>query len=453
MAVQLNTTVSGTSSLSNNQAQSVFRSHLRTDAVVKMYGGSDANGYTFGETLALGHRLPFDWATSYKQEIEGAFSAVRVIAINRMDLAITFKSILGVTESGSVADTSYATTPRIGGTFYAQMAPANTVNGFVNTTWSGASTITVASAATAHQFSISDRIALSSVPRADGGTRPLLLTRAYLPGASTSPWVPSYSSSGSFAATSTMRNRLFQAYGGGGDYVAAPGTPVPSYGSSPIPGIELAHIISFNTPVLSVWGCGDSITHLPVTTSQSHYINSFGMRACAQVSTTTRPVVWANFGIAGAAGLKSLAFARQYLAGGCPAPSVLVVNPVSANDDSSNWATEGQAGLQRVRDLALDWLRLAREYSIPYVIWFPLLPRESMPLAGDTLRKQLNTEMAAIAASYNVAWLTFPGLANGASPELYTDIYDSGDGIHPNDLANDTILSNALASVLQGLVQ
>ena len=433
---------------------------LKTDAFVNIFGPTDANGFTFGETTALGHKLAFDWTTSIKWEMETSFRAVRIVAWNRMDNALNLKGLVGVTETGLTTNTTQRTVPRINGVDYAQLAPANTVNGFKQVTWASVSSVTIPTAAIAHQVSISDRIALSSVPRLAGqnNTRPLLLTRLFTNGATAasapfvaaSPWVPSNLSIAAGTNLTTLRGRAYQQSGAGADYVNSP-LAIPD-NVTPNACIEHGVIVTFERPVLSVWMAGDSLGYMPTVAIQSQYINSFAMRACAEVSTPTKPVVFANLAAAGAPALKSLALVRQYLAAGCPAPSVLIVNPVSANDDQSNWATEGNAAVQRVLDLAMDWIRLCRQNGIVHLLWYGLFPRESAPLAGDNIRKQLNTTIRDIAAMNGVQFLNFV-VGDGASPERFISAYDSGDGLHQNELANNTILPDLLVTYLRTLVR
>lgn len=429
---------------------SALRRAMRLDALVKIFGPTDASGHTFA---APSGQFPFDWATSIKQEVEAAFSAVRLVVWNRRNATLTFKGLVGVTETANNSTDSLRSTPRIGGVSYPQIAPGVTANGHKVVTFAGSASVTLAAAATAQTIAISDRIAISSVPRTVGenSSRPLLLTRGYIQGTVT-PWMPSnldYATAGNGPAL--LGGRVYAQTGAGADFVAAPNDM-----SAPaqLVCLEYAQIISFNIPVLSVWGVGDSITNLPLTTTQSLYINTWGQRACAEVSTGDKPVVWANMGAPVAGAAKYLGLARQYLAAGCPPPSVLVINPVSANDDSSNWVTAGANGVEKSREWALDTIRLAREYDIPYIIWFPLLPRETSPggVASDTIRKALNTEMQAIAQAQGITWLDLSAIGDKAALEFFHAKYDYGDGLHQNELANTEVLVPALSAALRAIL-
>ena len=430
---------------------SALRRAFRLDALVKVFGPTDASGYTFA---APSGAFPFDWATSIKQEVEAPFSAVRLVVWNRLNSILTFKGLVGVTETASNATASLRTTPRIGGVSYQQIAPGVTANGYKIVTFAGASSVNVAAAATAQTLAISDRIPISSVPRIAGenSSRPLLLTRGYVQGTVT-PWMPSHMDWVTAAnGPAALGGRVYAQNGAGADYVASPiDMPIPP---TQLVCLEYAQIISFNIPVLSVWGVGDSITNMPLTQVQSLYINSWGQRACAEVSTGDKPVVWANMGAPVAGAAKYLGLARQYLAAGCPPPSVLVINPVSANDDSSNWVTAGANGVEKSREWALDTIRLAREYDIPYIIWFPLLPRETSPggVASDTIRKALNTEMQAIAQAQGITWLDLSAIGDKAALEFFHAKYDYGDGLHQNELANTEILVPALSAALRAIL-
>ena len=198
-------------------------------------------------------------------------------------------------------------------------------------------------------------------------------------------------------------------------------------------------------PVLSVWGVGDSISQCSALVTDT--VSSWGYRACLDASIQTNPVVYANFGAASQIATTYLANARATLAAGAPPPSVMVINPCSVNDIT---ATPNTRIIESMRSTAQQALQLARDYDIPAIIWFPILPYNSLSGASDLLRTALNTEMAAMAAVAGVTWMTFSSLGDGAAPERWVAAYNyTSDGIHPNETAIDTIMAPVLLALLR----
>lgn len=419
----------------------------RIEAVVKHIGSSSNNAIAFNQSTGLSAS---DMTVTIKAEMEADFVAVRLVALNRAANAINGNTaVVGATETNATDTSANIGTPVIGGSAYAQLAPAGTLNGWRAATWAGASSINVAAATAGQQFQLSDWISLGSVARTDGGTRPLLLWRTWRPGAASGNW--SFNTCGSTARTASaaMRQRTFIAGQSFNDAVTTLGNTM-SLGTTVVP---VFPIVRFTVPVLSVWGVGDSTMQNNAQAPDG--LSSWGLRACNDVSTPTKPVVWANFGASSQTAQTAWNAAKAALAAGCPAPSVLVVQAASVNDPTapanpSVRDREGQVAL------ALDVIATARQYSIPAVIFCPLMPYNSLTLSYDNIRKGTNTAIAAIAAANGVTVLNLAALGDGASPERWVSAYNdgtgsAGDGIHPDEDAFDAVMAPALAAVLRAL--
>lgn len=423
---------------------SVKTSCRRTEAAVKLLGSVGNGTLPFNQTASLSTSAI---TTTQKQEMEAQFAAVRLCIVNRAQNAIDGNTaVVGVSETNSTSSSANMGTPVIGGTAYAAVASAGSVNGWRAVTWGGAADVDVAASTTAQVFSLSDWIPLSSIARADGGSRPLLLWRSYRDGAASGNWSFNTIGTGSRTATAAMRERTFVASNAFSDAV----TTLNATMSLTTTVQPIFPIVRFKVPVLSVWGVGDSTMQCSGQAPES--LSAWGHRACCDVSTPTAPVVWANFGGSSQTAETAWAVAKSALAAGVPPPSVLVVQPASVNDDATPDVRTRETQLAT----AADVIATAATYRIPYVVWAPLLPYEALNAAQDTIRKGTNTEMAAMAAAHGVHWLDFSALGDGASPEQWVSGYNdgtgaAGDGIHPDEGAFDAVMTPALTRILRGI--
>lgn len=414
---------------------------MRNEALVKAIGSSSGGGVAFNQTTGLSASLI---TTTFKQEMETDFSAVRMLLLNRAQNAITANTIVvGVSETNATDTSTNMGSPVVNGTAYQQLAPAGTFNGWRAVTWGGASSVSVGASTTVQTFAISDWIGLTSIPRADGGARPLLLWRGARDGATAGGWSFNLINAQSRTATAPNRGRTVVVSNAFSDAVATL-TGAMSLTTTALPS---APIVRFNRPVLSVWGIGDSTTQNNAQAVDG--ISSWGWRGCADASTAAFPVVWANFGASSQTSANYWATAKAALAAGAPAPSVLVVGPGSVNDNASpNLRTR-----EDQMTIAHDILATARLYGIPYVIYIPLLPYNSLTGTLDLVRKGSNTQFQALAGLYGVQWLDFPALGDGATPERWNTQFNdglgaTGDGVHPDEEAFDQVMAPALTAAL-----
>lgn len=431
------------SGLTSAQVNALLRTHLRAEALVK-FAESSYSAVPFNKSTGLSAT---NWTMTVKMEQESPFWAVRLLGINRAANAINnITALIGVTETDSISTSNNLSVPVISGTAYAQLQAVNTINGFRAVTWGGAGSVSIPAATSAQQFVLSDRLGLASIDRAAGqsSTRPLLLWRSYLPGATTNwAYIPITPMASMQVPTASMRNRIIQVSSATSDAVTTPATAMSLVTTI----MEVYPVVSFKTPVLSVWGIGDSITSGSSIVADG--LSTWGYRACLDVSTPTTPVVWANLGMVSQTSATYWANAKAMLVAGVPPPSVLVLGPVSVNDTS--WT---QAKIQTARELAMDVVLTAATYRIPYIIWWPLLPHNILDTGNDPLRQQLNIEMATVAASFGIHWMSgLSVLSTGTNPARWKPEYNyTNDGIHPNELAMETVLAKSLSTILRELI-
>jgi uncharacterized protein (DUF2147 family) len=416
----------------------------RTEALYKYWGSNDgpATGGVFNKTTGLSGLVS---NLSLKMELEAGFTAVRMLWVNRAANAITGnKALIGTTETNATGTSDLLSVPTIGGTSYPVVAGGSTTLGFRSTTWAGAATIDLPAANAAQQFKLSDWTPITDVPRTDGGARPLYLQRVYHDGATLGNYAFVALTTAIRVATAPMRQRtMVCAERFATDAVATPNASMAlSTGM-----MEVYPIVRHKVPVLSVWGIGNSITQCDGLVADK--VTSWGLRACLDVSTPARPVVWANWGASSVDYPVYIQPVKDALAAGVPAPSVFVTNAGCINSLS---ATPNARIVETMRAQALDLIALAKQYDVPFILWWPVLPFSSLDAGEDALRVAFNTEMRAVAAAYGITWLSeFAALGDGATPERWLPA-KSGDGLHPNEPTIDTDMASALASTLRALM-
>lgn len=221
------------------------------------------------------------------------FDAVRVVIYHGTTSSTTvYSAIVAATETAAQDTDVNRWRPVAGGTEYSTL-DATESYGWKSVTWAGAANKTsAAGTATAHAINVSDWIPLSSVPRADGGSFPLVMVRVAV-GTSTSSWATTAPMS-----TATDANGGFIVQGGwtadvGGAYVSNPAANNPSGALSQ----NLATVgIQFRcrNPGISIIGIGDSLTQCQTVVTDG--LSSWGWRAAAALSAAGIPCGFVNNG-------------------------------------------------------------------------------------------------------------------------------------------------------------
>ncbi|MEA2740869.1 MAG: hypothetical protein QOH05_4176 [Acetobacteraceae bacterium] len=171
----------------------------------------------------------------------------------------------------------------------------------------------------------------------------------------------------------------------------------------------------------TVVGIGDSIIHSSCTTGE---LSGFGIRACAAISTPSRPVSYVNEGYPGR---NCIGFCRngawmiRHLA-----PQVALIQTWTQNED---W-TEAAADLAFGRAIALA--DLARRHGcVPILVTAaPVFASRPEPEA----HRQRNVARVRAAGAAGMHVLDLDALwGTGTTPNAYRDDCGCGDGMHPSD--------------------
>lgn len=422
-------------------ASNFSESIRRYEALAKPLPSSVSN-LSFNQSAGLSTSK---FTATIQKEEEADFDAIRLVAVNRAANAIgAVTALVGTSEKAAAFGgnaTALVAAPVVNGATYAALQGATDVNGFRSVTWSGATFGAIPAAITAQQVTLSDWTAKSSIPRADGGIRPFSLVRTFIDGTLTPlAFQASYSSSLQ-TPSSPMRGRIIQS----SNTVGSDGVANPALASTAATlGIEVFPIFRYRNPVLSVWICGDSLAANDGLVADK--ISNWLTRACYDLSTPSRPVVPSNMGASSQTSKTFISITRTFLAAGVPAPSCLIIAPASVNDSGYDLNFQ-----ERHCSQAVEAIKLAVDYKIPYVIIYGLVPNDGINLSQDNIRKATNAKLKLIAQSAGVVYIDFPALGNGASPERYVQKYKF-DNIHFNELGIEEVLAPTLRAALAPLV-
>lgn len=381
---------------------------------------------------------PFAQTNGQLMLAEAPFVAVQLCIVNLSPNVLTgFKAVVGVTETIDTTVAANQFKPVIGGVAYGQLAAAGSINGFRPVTWGGAATVDMAAGTTVAQYAISDIIPLNSVPRADvPGALPAYIARLYHDGVNNGAHsVHTNFGTTMRAPTASNRGRVLQYGWASSDAVA---TLTTNLGQSS-DGILFFPIFHYSVPALNVLVAGDSTEQNDALVSDK--FTSWGWRGVADASTQGRPINYMNVGCSSNGSPTYWSRTQEIINAGF-IPDVLVISPASVNDTYAN----PDRTFSDHKSRAMEIMRFAKAKGIGHVCFIPLLPYNSNTLAQDAYRLSFNAWLATILGA---SVLSFPALGNGASPERWNATYNfAADGVHPNELAIDTVMAPELTRYL-----
>ncbi len=407
--------------------------------------GAIQNAKTFNETSVF---TIANYGGGMKIEAEAPFVAVRLFWVSRVANAMTAsKSIVGVTETADTSVAAQAFHPRIGGATYNTVVALPSTLGWRAVTWGGNATVDHPAANTAAQVKVSDWIPLSSVPRTDGGTRPLLLIRNEHDGAAQGGFATFSNALVSTLQTSSVsaRGRLLQMFTG----ASMVSTPSAVNGAMGTATYEVFPEFKYAVPSLNVCGVGDSILQ-GESLALTGGVTTWGWRGCADASTPQRPINWMNCGAAAKQYTEYWTrFTELFNAGYLP--DVLVVQPFSINDYSGD-IPNFNGFIEQAKARAQTIFEFCFTNRICSLIFVPLLPYNSLTTADDNKRKAFNVWLKDFAASVGAYYMDCSGVGDGATPERWVAAYNyTSDGIHPNEAGIDAVLAPALTAILNNI--
>lgn len=377
----------------------------------------------------------------FKIEAEAPFDAVALMWVNYETGAVgNCKAVVAPTETFQTDTQDRRYRPMVGGVAYNALRGTGSY-GWDAVTWGGAATVNLPAAggAAAPQAVVSDFMPINSVPRADGGTRPLLLVRAYHNGATDGAY--SYESrnyNGSYnAASSANRGRLIDTCTFAGDAVGTLASSMLVNSKS----FLIAPIFRYRYNAVTVANVGDSIS---MGTGSASGLDNWNRRACYDLSTPTAPVVPMNMGFASQTSTTYLGAAKVILA--AAKPTIAFYFPYSPNDSISTNARRVQDAMARCAEF-IDFCNTNR--IIP-ILATPV-PNNNLTAAEDALRKEIAANVRAIGSANAVMVADFTSVTgDGATPERWLAGLNS-DTLHPSDAGHEAMSAVAKAAIVRAM--
>ena len=370
-------------------------------------------------------------------EAETTFSRVRFRIYSKV-AATNFKMVAAATETDAITGAPLSS-PVSGGTAYTALRADNVSPGWATVTTGGASQFDLVAAPTlakAYSETITDWIDMRSIPRADGGTRPLIMWRLEHNG----------STDGNWTRASAFDRWASEAVGQPWYRVmrCMTGTSVVTTLTSPLTitsnGIVVFPEFDYDVPVETWMSIGDSNTE----NGGGNATGSFGswpFIAAYTLSTPTKPIQLVNAGVAGGT-------STEYSGNGVNEilrvkPDKVFYAPTTPNDAPYTAATA-----------AVETMRLAAVRDACWQVGARLFVVSGIPnstVAGsatDAYRLQLSTYADTLAAQGGCVHVNLESvLGTGASPNRIKAEYNAGDNIHINAAGNADMATAVIAAV------
>ena len=414
-------------------------------AIAKWFGGTHGGGVTFN---AVGNKSGGTFSFGYKHALDAPFVAVRVVLVNRTGAAQSnWRITVGVTESALVSSNDETSQVKVGGSFYKVAVTAGSNLGHVPATFAGSATVNIGSGASEVAYAISDRIPLTSVPRADGSAYPLIIVRADYDATTVAAYAQT---NGAAAAMNTVtaanRGKVMAFFGG----TAMAATPSNSgiNGNAAHSCWEMFVLPEYSTPTLSLMQFDDSTGQGDALVATDGVFCNWGWRAAADASTSSRVFSYANMGMSSHTSATYWARAKAMFAAGI-IPDCLLIGPASVND---NFAINPDSVVALAKARAVEILAVCRQYGIRNVAFRGVMPSNILSAGNDAYRTAWNAWLNTFCVSFGIGYIDIAGLGNGASPEQWIPAYNyTLDGLHPNTQAMEDFLVPRTAAWLRSV--
>ena len=442
----------------------------------------------------LGHGAgPVPSSNQQVWELPFDFDEVRIGILNTWDNA-TFPNgtYPNWTQSGiniAVASTEVLAQPVSGQSGSNQWQPisagAASTSAFVQLTQAGSNTILPATYAGAkvqtnppsfYNVTWTDWAKVSSIPRADGGSRPLLLIRTYLPAACSRATYfngPAAADFSTLYANATGMSMVFNEQSGGSNTIGAgnwnnygAGTVYDESNASSRSIIAPAYVIQarFRGNVLSVAAVGDStVAGAAISSSSMAWFQNFLFQLSRSWAGSSKPILPINLGWAGmpaedsvnsSAGHGSYLANFQYAVSQGLVPDVAVYLPFSVNDINYVFGNNYDASgvLSFVMSRAAEFVSTCQSNGIVPI----LMTAWPKPIGATTndARGKSNTAIRAMANAgimvLDVDAICGTGAATNRSwASGFSD--DSPTYTHPNQAAHAAVAAS-LATLLSRVI-
>jgi len=315
--------------------------------------------------------------------------------------------------------------------------------GAVDATWSGATSVTLPAriAAERASWTASDWIMCPSIPRTDGGTRPLLGLRIEKPAAVNDMTMPFANTSGWWTGAASSDGRILR---GVSQAVLGVTTPGSVTDQAPVATNFWPWMIEY--ALVGGQGCqwmgsGDSIVE-GYSTTDNYY--GYWQRACLRSSTLAAPCDYVNAGQHS----QTAAVYGEYLAERIASvkPNILFASPYSVNAISGSITA---ANLRQFRGWAGRYMALAKENEAQLILANGLPCNTGFKTyTGDASRRDFNTELlSSVGAGVAVADVSaiYSGAIGGTDQMQIVSTLTS-DNVHPNEAGHEAFVAAVTAA-------
>lgn len=379
-----------------------------------------------------------------KFEAEAPFSRVRFRIYCEGAASTNYKMVAAVTETAENT-TAKLSHPHVGGTAYSALRAEAGAPGWATVTVGGVSNFDFpgAGAADAPKELVTDWVDLRSIPRTDGGTLPLVMIRVQHDGTANGPW----SSTGGWdtwaseaAGQPWYRVAQHCTISGGGHVDDLTKTAVLANTA-----LWCAPEFDYDVPASTVLGVSDSNLENHGGNALGGTYGTWGLQACALISSTARPVSWFNCGRAG--GTSSIFVPDGVTEILRLRPSVVVYGAFTPNDVPIS-AVKIDALKSRLASIK-DACATAGSKLIVYTG----IPKTGYDASADALRLSLTTHVESMASRGLLTHVDFEStLGAGTTPNAFAAGMDIGDGLHVSRTAA-TLMAAKIAPVIAALIE
>lgn len=373
-----------------------------------------------------------------KVEAEAPFDAVAIALQSHEAVPGTaYTAVVAATETFSTATQDSRYRPVVGAATFNSLRGAGVSYGWDAVTWGGAANITVPAGTTSVPgVVVSDFMPINSVPRADGGTRPLLLLRVHHDGATTgshtfcqrdfAPW---------HTASTNNRGRLMDVGTFAGNAVGTLSNTI----AVSVRSFLMYPIYRYRSNVVTVACVGDSISQ---GLGSASGLDNWCKRACADVSTIARPVVPMNMGMSGSTTTTFLSHAKTVFP--LAKPTIAFYSPFSPND-----AIGTTRGVMDAMARLADFAAFCKTNGIVLVVSTPV-PHGTIGV-NEQYRVAIRDAVRAMGNSGQFIVADFTSVTSaGGSPETWLPGLNS-DNLHPSDAGYEAMAGVAKQAIIKAL--
>jgi hypothetical protein len=367
---------------------------------------------------------------------DAPFNEVRVHNMHYGTTIPTWKIAIAATETADTSTNANMSQPIVGAAAYNVINSTTDSYGWRTATFAGAATKAFAGAGSISasdsvaETVSSDWIACQSVPRADGGAGYLLMLQAY-PTDTTAgkeiTWLNATGVAAMRTPTAANRGRILQWSRGSGDNIATPGGTTFSLVED---NICTMVEVRYRSRAETVMQFGDSLFQNDSLVADK--VSSALSRACADISTATRPVVCAN--TAGSS-MGSAAFWREaQKVATIHAPSAAIYACFTPNDLPYTNAGVMRYKLQLQESRIAEFLEFCAANSIRPILDTGVPYLAGLDAATDALRQAHVAMVRTLASAVGAGLIDSDAFfSDGGLPANIKAPYNFGDNIHINE--------------------